>query len=75
MTRILAALAIAIAIAATISGFAGTASADVCDGPGLPPCAAPPDPAQECAVIAFRTFTPCNWYGIKVPQGTPGSWG
>jgi hypothetical protein len=31
--------------------------------------------AATISVIAFRTFTPCNWYGIKVPQGTPGSWG
>ncbi|MFZ0714687.1 hypothetical protein [Mycobacterium sp.] len=28
-----------------------------------------------CALIAWRTLTPCNWYGIPVPQDTPGSWG
>lgn len=47
----------------------------VCNVPGSPPCAPPPDPAMLCAVIAWRTFTPCNWYGVQVPQGTPGSWG
>jgi hypothetical protein len=47
----------------------------VCNGPGLPPCAPPADPATMCAVIAWRTWTPCNWYGVQVPQGTPGSWG
>lgn len=28
-----------------------------------------------CAIIAWRTMTPCNYWGVKVPQGTPGSWG
>jgi hypothetical protein len=72
MARLIAA---AVALALITIAAPAPAHADVCDGPGLPPCAAPPDPAQECAVIAFRTFTPCNWYGIRVPQGTPGSWG
>jgi hypothetical protein len=53
----------------------GIAHADVCDGPGLPPCAPPADPATQCAVIAWRNMAPCNWFGVRVPQGTPGSWG
>lgn len=46
-----------------------------CDGPGLPPCASGGDPGTMCAIIAWRTMTPCNYWGVKVPQGTPGSWG
>jgi hypothetical protein len=35
-------------------------------------------PEQQCALIAARTWTPCNWapgINMQVPQGTPGSWG
>jgi hypothetical protein len=55
----------------------GMAHADpaVCDAPGLPACAPPADPATQCAVIAWRNMAPCNWFGVRVPQGTPGSWG
>lgn len=31
------------------------------------------DPNIQCALIAWKTFTPCNWWGIKVAEGTPGS--
>lgn len=69
MAVVLAAGAISIGVLS-----AGPAHADpVCNAPGLPPCAPPPDPATLCAVIAWRTWTPCNWYGVQVPQGTPGS--
>jgi hypothetical protein len=71
-------LAAADAIAATLSGFAGMASADpICGTPGTPPCAGPNPmtPEQQCAWIAWRTWTPCNWFGMQVPTGTPGSLG
>jgi hypothetical protein len=56
--------------------LAGHAKADpICGGEGLPPCAGPGDPATVCAWIAWRTMTPCNYWGMQVPQGTPGSWG
>ncbi|HEX2286676.1 MAG TPA: hypothetical protein VHI10_17940 [Mycobacterium sp.] len=68
------------AVSATISvgGFwgVGVASADpVCGAPGKPPCAPPLSPEQQCALIAWRTWTPCNWVGVQVPIGTPGSVG
>lgn len=47
----------------------------VCNAPGLPPCAPPADPNVLCAIVAWRTFMPCNYLGVQVPQGTPGSWG
>ena len=51
----------------------------ICNGSGLPPCAPPAPftltPAQTCAVIAWRTLVPCNWWSFQVPQGTPGSVG
>ena len=55
----------------------GAASADpaVCGGPGTPPCAPPLSPEQQCALVAWRTWTPCNWQGVQVPVGTPGSVG
>jgi hypothetical protein len=66
-------------VGVAISGMfgTGTAHADpiICDAPGLPPCAPPADPATQCAVIAWRNMAPCNWFGVRVPQGTPGSWG
>jgi hypothetical protein len=55
---------------------AGVASADpVCGVPGTPPCAPSLSPEQQCALIAWRTWTPCNWVGLQVPIGTPGSVG
>src|SRR4029077_9569714 len=52
----------------------GAASADpaVWGGPGTPPCAPPLSPEQQCALVAWRTWTPCNWVGVQVPVGTPG---
>lgn len=72
-----------VAIAVTIWAFAlligAPAHADpppfACNGPGLPPCAPQGDPGTMCAIIAWRTMTPCNYWGVQVPQGTPGSWG
>ena len=32
-------------------------------------------PQQQCALVAWRTWTPCNWVGVQVPIGTPGSVG
>jgi hypothetical protein len=57
-------------------GSVAQAHADpACNAPGLPPCAGPGDPNVVCAIIAWRTWTPCNYWGIKVPEGTPGSLG
>ncbi|WP_099042281.1 hypothetical protein [Mycobacterium neglectum] len=55
----------------------GAASADpaVCGVPGMPPCAPSLSPEQQCALVAWRTWTPCNWVGMQVPIGTPGSVG
>jgi hypothetical protein len=68
------------AVAGSISfgGFwgVGAASADpVCGVPGTPACAPSLSPEQQCALIAWRTWTPCNWVGMQVPIGTPGSVG
>lgn len=73
-------LAAALAASALALAPVEPAHADpLCDGPGLPPCApgAPFSltPEQQCAVIAWRTWVPCNWWGAKVPEGTPGSVG
>lgn len=68
----------AVMLAAGAIAAAVPAHADpICDAPGLPPCAAPSpmSPEQWCAYIAWRTWTPCNQWGVKVPQGTPGSLG
>ncbi|ORB16874.1 hypothetical protein BST37_05820 [Mycobacterium noviomagense] len=45
-----------------------------CGGPDVP-CAGPGPltPEQQCAFIAWRTWMPCNWLGMQVPAGTPGS--
>jgi hypothetical protein len=72
MKRLMAATAVALSIGAGV--VPATAAADpVCNAPGLPPCAPPGDPATLCAIIAWRTWTPCNYWGLQVPQGTPGS--
>jgi hypothetical protein len=57
--------------------YVAVASANpaVCGGPATPPCAPPLSPEQQCALIAWRTWTPCNWQGVQVPVGTPGSVG
>jgi hypothetical protein len=66
-----------LAIAAAIFATAPAASADpICGAPGMPPCAGPSPltPEQQCAFIAWRSMMPCNWLGMQVPAGTPGSW-
>jgi hypothetical protein len=72
---ILGGIAAAAAAASLMLASPAQAHADGCNGPGLPPCAPPMDSATQCALIAWRTWTPCNWYGVQVPVGTPGSWG
>lgn len=78
--RLIAAVVAAIALMLGASAFASvpSASADpICGAPGLPPCAGPNPmtPEQQRAWIAWRTMAPCNWFGMQVPAGTPGSWG
>jgi hypothetical protein len=79
MNRIRRLLVLAgIVFSIAVGSFTGlpAASADpVCGAPGLPPCAGPNPltPEQQCAWIAWRTWTPCNWFGMQVPTGTPGS--
>lgn len=73
------AFSVAIPLMVGAGVFAGmpTASADpVCGTPGTPPCAGPGPltPEQQCALFAARTWTPCNWMGMQVPAGTPGSY-
>jgi hypothetical protein len=73
----LAATAFLIAAGATFA-TAPPASADpICGTPDTPPCAGPNPltPEQQCALIAWRTLLPCNWMGMQVPVGMPGSWG
>ncbi|WP_082972068.1 hypothetical protein [Mycobacterium sp. 1245852.3] len=69
--------AIALTLAAAAFACAPPVSADpVCGVPGTPPCAGPGPltPEQQCAFIAWRSMMPCNWLGVQVPAGTPGSW-
>lgn len=69
--------AAALLIAASIFAGSPSASADpICGAPGTPPCAGPSPltPEQQCAFIAWRSLMPCNWLGMQVPVGTPGSW-
>ena len=70
--------------AGALYGFTGAGVAQADPGPpcGSPavPCAGPSPltPEQQCALIAARTWTPCNWapgINLQVPAGTPGSWG
>ncbi|WP_326498506.1 hypothetical protein [Mycobacterium sp. Aquia_216] len=64
-------------IATAAFATAPTAAADpICGAPGTPPCAGPSPltPEQQCAFIAWRSMMPCNWLGMQVPAGTPGSW-
>jgi hypothetical protein len=73
------AIRVAVFLAAVTVSAPVHADPGICNGPGLPPCAPPAPftltPAQSCAVIAWRTHVPCNWWGDQVPQGTPGSAG
>jgi hypothetical protein len=66
----------AAAVAAGVLAGSGPASADPppCGSPEVP-CAPGLSPEQQCALIAWRTWLPCNWLGAQVPVGTPGSWG
>lgn len=69
--------AAALMLAAATFAFVAPASADpICGTPGTPPCAGPSPltPEQQCAFIAWRSMMPCNWLGVQVPAGTPGSW-
>ena len=67
-----------IAATATALGMtlAAPAQADnpSCGSPDVP-CAPPLTSQQQCALIAWRTWIPCNWVGVQVPSGTPGSVG
>lgn len=77
--RLITSFAAAVAATAATATFATAppAAADpICGAPGTPPCAGPSplSPDQQCALIAWRTMMPCNWLGVKVPAGTPGSW-
>lgn len=45
----------------------GTTTTPACAGPS------PFTPEQICGGFTYFTFIPCNWVGIKVPEGTPGS--
>src|SRR5947209_20359305 len=69
--------AIVLVIAAAAFAALPPASADpICGAPGGPQCAGPGplSPEQQCAFIAWRSMMPCNWLGMQVPAGTPGSW-
>lgn len=78
MKRLLVLLAAAPA-AALIAAAPAHADPISCNAPGLPPCAPPAPftmtPEQGCAIIAWRTLVPCNYWGFQVPQGSPGSVG
>ena len=66
----------AVAASMSVGGLAGVGAASaqpVCGVPGTLPCAPALSPEQQCALIAWRTWTPCNWVGVQVPIGTPGS--
>jgi hypothetical protein len=74
--RSIAVTLFAAAVAAGVLIGSGPAYADPppCGTPDVP-CAAPLSPDQQCALIAWRTWLPCNWLGAQVPVGTPGSFG
>jgi hypothetical protein len=75
-------IAVMLFVAAAAAGvLVGSAPAHAdpsppCGSPDVP-CAGPGPltPEQQCAWIAWRTWTPCNWIGLQVPAGTPGSLG
>ncbi|WP_104157357.1 hypothetical protein [Mycobacterium avium] len=77
--RVVITLVAAAAAMFPVAAFASAppALADpICGTPGTPPCAGPSPltPEQQCALIAWRSMLPCNWLGMQVPAGTPGSW-
>jgi hypothetical protein len=76
--RFIAVILFVAANAAAVLVGSAPAQADPppCGSPDVP-CAGPGPltPEQQCAWIAFRTWTPCNWVGVQVPAGTPGSLG
>jgi hypothetical protein len=77
--RLITGFAAATTLTIATAAFATTptAAADpICGAPGTPPCAGPSPltPEQQCAFIAWRSMMPCNWLGMQVPAGTPGSW-
>ena len=79
LQRLITGFVAAAAMLTAAGTFAGPpiASADpICGTPGTPPCAGPSPltPQQQCAFIAWRSMMPCNWLGVQVPAGTPGSW-
>ena len=76
--------AFALTVSAPLYGFPGAGVAQADPGPpcGSPavPCAGPSPltPEQQCALIAWRTWTSCNsapGINMQVQAGTPGSWG
>ncbi|WP_308015787.1 hypothetical protein [Mycobacterium marseillense] len=75
VTTVTAAIAPMIVVATFASSPPATAD-PVCGTAGTPPCAGPGPltPEQQCAFIAWRSMMPCNWLGVQVPAGTPGSW-
>ncbi|WP_308440749.1 hypothetical protein [Mycobacterium intracellulare] len=75
VTTFIAAIAPMIAVA-TFAASPPAAADPICGTAGTPPCAGPSPltPDQQCAFIAWRSMMPCNWLGMQVPAGTPGSW-
>lgn len=69
-------LGISMFVVAVVTAFSAKAEppAPNCDTATTPPCApVGMDPNVQCAITAYITWTPCNWWNIKVPVGTPGS--
>lgn len=59
-----------VALLVSAAVLAPKAYADAPEPPPLPT----PDPAQQCAWIAYRLWMPCNWVmPTPPPKGTPGS--
>lgn len=46
-----------------------------CGTQDAPPCApaGPLTPEQMCGLFTAATWIPCNWTGMQVPEGTPGT--
>ncbi|MDT5011184.1 MAG: hypothetical protein QOH57_2801 [Mycobacterium sp.] len=77
VTRFMSGALFVAAAAAPVLANSAPADADPpppCGSPEVP-CAPMLTPEQQCALIAWRTLTPCNWVGVQVPSGTPGSVG
>lgn len=63
-------------IVALVTAFSAQAdpAPAVCGTATTPPCVPVGiDPNVQCAITAYLTWTPCNWWGVRVPEGTPGS--